>query len=531
MKNHAIIRLLAALLLVLSGGSSAFAQSKPAAAKPALAPAGPALKTCQGEYEGSQATYTYYVGEDGQRVRHGSFVSVRTQAGRPIFLRIAGQLITSNDYTEYRASRTYAHGQATGCWTTTETDYSRSGGPHTPLPAEIRRRQTTTETYAGGKLDGPATYADVPWKNGQSGTPAASASARRHVRPERVTVVVPRRSMFDRSGDDDEHPRTERDTTLAAEDYAAGPYRYDAAPSADDPARRPQTARGYFDAQGYCDSTWTLHYWKGGNERDEATAIEQASGWMSTTLEFEHGVLRREQTTQASTGAVISRFVLPATQPQDTAARLVLLGEEVRLHNWANPANHPDEPDWNSPIAEEEDASHSFFTEAVGVLGPPRLLNIELALAATAADSAALQQAETALKQAHAQFPDSTLGEQNMARLPAGVPMPVTVAHLSSELYRLVAAKYVDEAPARTTDYLRHDLLNGDHSFLNRHDNPYPWLRNLTEANPPLDQLRKSQKSYLTHLASIRLRTRQLQARLALAGAPATAPTLEPAKP
>ncbi len=274
-----------------------------------------------------------------------------------------------------------------GRWTTTTTDYSRSGGPHLPLPAEISRRQTTTATYERGRLNGPATYIDVPWRAGKPGPPTRSASAHRHVRSEAVTVVVPRRSMFDPRVDD-EHPLTEReqqglpterDTTLAVEDYAAGPYRYDAAPDRSDPAHRPQMARGYFDAQGYCDSTWTLRYWKSGNERDEAIAIEQASGWMSTTLEFEHGVLWREQTTQASTGAVISRFVLPATRAQDTASRLMVLGEAVRLYNWANPANHPDEPDWNSPIPEDEDASHSFFVEAVGVLGSPRLLNVEFA--------------------------------------------------------------------------------------------------------------------------------------------------------
>ena len=52
MSTGLITRLLVALLLLTA--PAAHAQTKPAT------PAGPALKTYQGEYEGGRATYTYY---------------------------------------------------------------------------------------------------------------------------------------------------------------------------------------------------------------------------------------------------------------------------------------------------------------------------------------------------------------------------------------------------------------------------------------------------------------------------------------
>lgn len=514
--------LLAALLLVLPGRHCAQAQTKPAA------PAGPALKTYQGEYEGGRATYTYYLDAAGQRVRHGGFESVRLEKGHSLILNWQ---VISTDYTEYRETGTYADGNATGRWTTTVTEYSRPGNRRTVLPADYTRRQTTTTTYVKGDINGPATYADVPWRGGKPGAPTASASARRVTRPERTTLSIAPRSLFDPSIDD-EPPRTERekqglsaevDTTVEVTEYAAGPYRYTGEADASDPAHRPQTARGFFDAAGFCDSTWTLHYWKGGNENDNATPRQQASGWVTSVLRFDHGALLRERTAQESTGETIGEFALPPSAARDTASRLVLLRQPVHFHVWANAENHPDEPEWHSPIADGDDLTF-FLHEATRPLGAPKLATVYLRLAPTAADSALLARARAVCSDVRRQWPDSVLNQRATARLPLVFSDHSSVALLSTELQRLLSADEMDQQFDNRTAYLQHYLTfyaYSEHRASGQ--NLHPWLRSLTEANPQLSlaTIAQWQRRYLAYLASIRLRTRQLRGRLALAGASA----------
>ena len=506
-------RLLAALLLLAA--PAARAQTRPAA------PTGPALKTYQGEYEGSQATYTYYLAEDGRRVRHGSFVSVRREQVNSLILSYQ---VISRDFVEHRETGTYTDGARTGRWATTETEYSVPGNRKAMLPLDITRRQTTALTYVAGAIDGPANYTDVPWKAGKPGAPTVSASGRRITRPERTTLSIAPRSLFD-SSIDDEHPRTERekmglstevDTTVEVTEYAAGPYRYTGAPDVSDPARRPQTARGYFDAAGFCDSTWTLHYWQTGSERNDATPRQQAAGWMTAVLDFDHGALLRERTTQESTGEIIGEFVLPASAARDTASRLVLLREPVHFHIWANAQNHPDEPEWQSPIADGDDITF-FLHEATQPLGVPRLATIRLRLLPTTADSALLRTALAVHRAVRNQWPDSTLTEENVAHLPAAFTDKSSIAQLGTEHWRLLATDQADAQPGNATTYLKRSYEQ-DWSSASEED-PHPWLRTLTTTRPttPVAEMLDRQRRYLLHMAKIRLRTRQLQARLALA--------------
>ena len=158
-------------------------------------------------------------------------------------------------------------------------------------------------------------------------------------------------------------------TATEMTEYAAGPFRYDTAPSISDASHRPQSVRGYFNNRGYCDSTWTLHYFKGINERHKASRVEQAGGWMATTLWFSHGVMQREQTLQASTEELISTFTLPASQYDDKMARLVLLGEDAHLYDWIFGREQDGRTEWHSPLPEHANAGGSFFAEATHVLG------------------------------------------------------------------------------------------------------------------------------------------------------------------
>ena len=520
------------LVALLPGCPGALAQTNPTAKptpKAAPAPAGPALRTYQGEYEGGRATYTYYLGDDGQRVRHGRFESVRLEKGHSL---IVNWQIISTDYTEHRETGTYADGSATGRWTATVTEYSRPGNRRTRLPTDYTRRQTTMTTYVNGDINGPATYADVPWHGGKPGPPTASASARRITRPERTTVSIAPRSLFDASIDE-EHPRTERekmglatevDTTVEVTEYAAGPYRYTGAADASDPAHRPQTARGSFDAAGFCDSTWTLHYWKGGSERADATPRQQASGWVISVLTFDHGALLRERTKQESSGKVIGEFILPPSVARDTASRLVLLRQPVHFHVWANAQNHPDEPEWHSPLPDGDDITF-FLHEATRPLGAPRLATVYLRLVPTAADSAVLAWARTVHRAVRTQWPDSTLGEEAAAHLPPAFTDHSSVALLSTEQWRLLATDEADGKPGNTTAYLKRSYETEWSSA--DAENPHPWLRRLTDARPEhttVAQALDLQRRYRLHLAKIRLRTRQLQARLALAAGPAAKP-------
>ena len=512
------------LMVVLDGASANAQAPKPIKSVPASA--GPALKTYHGEYEGGQATYTYYLGEDDQRVRHGSFESVRRE--RTNYLVISWQLI-STDYTETRETGSYTDGDSTGRWTTTITEYSLPGHRRARLPTDLTRRQTTTLTYADGKINGPATYADVPWKGGKPGVPTVSASAQRRTRPETRTLAVRRKYRF--RGDAVESAG--RDTTLHVTEYAAGPFRYDAAPDASDPAHRSQTVRGYFDAEGYCDSTWTLRYFKGSSEGRTNmygrvfTAVERAGGWMTTTLTFANGVLRRERTTQASTGALISKFDLLASPPADSASRLVLLGSPAHLYGWSIPSDHPDEPDWHSPIADEEDASGFFFRQAAKLLGPPLLLNASLQLAPTAADSALLHQSETVLAIAHAQWLDLR-GSGATARLAADTT-GAAFRELYLHLYDLLAVRRVGAADNESGDEPDDNFLafrgqgRGGSGEGRNNANPYPWLRALVgsqeEGAEPANAVEAdatSEAALLAHLQKIKRSLAQVQARLSV---------------
>lgn len=507
-------RLLAALLLLAAPVTRA--QNRPAAA-----PAGPALKTYQGEYEGRQATYTYYLAEDGRRVRHGSFVSVRREQVNSLIL---GYQVINRDFVEHRETGAYTNGARTGRWTTTETEYSVPGNRKALLPLDLTRRQTTVLTYVAGAINGPATYADVPWKAGKPGAPTVSASGRRVTRPERTTLSIAPRSMFDQSVDE-ENPLTEKekmgvstevDTTVEVTEYAAGPYRYTGDPDASDPARRPQTARGRFDAAGFCDSTWTLNYFKGGSERADATPRQQAAGWVTVVLDFDHGALLRERTTQESTGEIIGDFALPPSAARDTAARLVLLREPVHFHIWANAQNHPDEPEWQSPLADADDVTF-FLHEATRPLGVPRLATIHLRLQPTAADSALLRGALAVHRAVRSQWPDSTLTDDDVAHLPAAFTDKSSIALLGTEQWRLLATDNADAQPGNATTYLKRSYEH-DWSSADKED-PHPWLRALTETRPnlPAAEALELQRRYLLHMAKIRLRTHQLQARLVLA--------------
>ena len=539
MRKSGAILLPAALLLVLPSSSNAFAQSKPAtpAAKGASVPAGLVLKTYHGEYEGGRATYTYYLDEDGQRVRHGHFELVKKVS---VFVDSRYTIVVPD--RERRTAGTYAHGQRTGRWTVTETTYARFGGRAT----DIENRTVTTETYAHGQLDGPATYADVPWRAGKPGIPTISASAWRRTRPEIRTLAVRRQSSFRR---DEEAESAGRDTTLHVTEYAAGPFRYDTEPDASDPARRPQTVRGYFDANGYCDSTWTLRYYKGGSEGRANmygrvfTAVERAGGWMTTILTFDHGVLRRERTTQASTGALISKFALPASQPYDSVSRLVLLGSPAHLYGWSIGSDHPDEPDWHSPIPETEDASGAFFREAAKLLGPPLLLDVSFRLAPTAADSALLHQSETVLATAHAQW----LGLRSSGAIarPAADTTGAAFRELYLHLYDLLAVRQVgvadDESDDEPEDNSRAFRGLSSSSDTDGRDvtNPYPWLRALVgnqeageEEPPAADEADTvSAAALVAHLQKIERSLAQVQARLSagpLPAAPAESPAVTP---
>lgn len=518
-------RLLAALLLLAA--PAARAQTRPAAVL-----VGPALKTYQGEFEGSQATYTYYLGEDGRRVRHGNFVSVRREKVNALILSYQ---VISRDFVEHRETGTYTDGARTGRWTTTVTEYSVPGNRTAVLATDLTRRQTTTLTCVAGTINGPATYADVPWRAGKPGAPTVSASARRITRPERTTRSTAPRSLFNQSIDD-EHPRTEAekmglstevDTTVEVTEYAAGPYRYTGAPDASDPARRPQTARGHFDAAGFCDSIWTLHYFKGGSENADATPRQQAAGWVTAVLDFDHGALLRERTTQESTGEIIGEFAPPPSAARDTAVRLVLLREPVHFHIWANAQNHPDEPEWQSPIADGDDITF-FLHEAIRPLGVPRLATIHLRLLPTAADSAVLQQARAVYSHVRRQWPDSVLTQRAITSLPPVFSDQSSIALLSAELRRLLSADEMERLPSdNSTAYLRQYLTN--YAYVEHRvsgQNLHPWLRSLTEANPQLSlkTIAEWQRRYLAHLAKIRLCTRQLQARLALAAGSAAKP-------
>ena len=503
-----------------------YAQPKmPVQPKPA-APPGPTLKTYQGEYQGGTATYTYYLGGDGRRVRHGKFEQKKSTYGAGYI----GRRVIIGNATEYRTAGAYAHGKKTGPWSRTETDYDNQN--------RVANRRTTTETYVNDAVNGPATYADVPWQAGKPGSPTVSASARRRTRPQRRTVAVPPRAMDDPDVDD-EHPLTEdeeigldseRDTTVEVTEFAAGPYRYTERERYGAPAGQAQTASGYFDADGLCDSTWTLHYRKGRSELNDATAVQAAGGWMTTVLDFAHGVLRSERTTQASTGEVISRFVLPATYPQDTASRLVLTGKPAHWHNYSEGAPETPEADWASPIPDDENASDDFFFDATRPLGLPLLQNISYKLVPTAADTALLLLAENVLKQARTQFPDSVFG-YNRRALPETFGSHPSLGLLREELYRLVAANEADETAATGTGRLARFWASGD-DRRNRSQEPRPWLRQLTDEGedhgyyhgPALELMQGRQHNYLTHLGNLRLRTRQLQARL-------TGTAATPAKP
>ena len=519
MTNLCRYRFFICLTLVLLGGIPANAQTP----KPITAPtpAGPVLKTYHGEYEGGQATYTYYLAEDGQRVRHGRFELVKKVS---VFVDSRRTVVVPDQ--EHRTTGAYAHGQQTGIWTTTATRYTGFGG----RAADIANRTTSTQTFVDGRLNGLITYADVPWKTGKPDLATSSASARRCTRPERQTIVVPRRGMFD-SSVDDEHPLTERekqgldseiDTVVVVTEYAAGPYRYDAAPNSSDPSHRPQTLRGRFDARGYCDSIWTLHYWKSGSEGRENmdgrtfTAVERVGGWMTTVLTFDHGALRRERTTQASTGAVISKFSLPVSQPYNAASRLVLLSSPAHLY------------EWQSPISKSEDASGYFFREATTMLGPPLLLDVSFQLAPTAADSAVLHQAETVLATAHAQWL-GLRGSGTTAR-PATDTTGAAFRELYLQLYDLLAVRQVGAANNKSDDELEDNPLvfkeqgGSDNAAGRNATNPYPWLRALMgspeEEGEPADADEAdttSEAALLAHLQKIKRGLAQVQARLSMA--------------
>ena len=477
----------------------------------------PTLRTYQGEYEGGRATYTYYLSAEGRRVRHGHFVTTRTKHGGSSFSSIRGGLSqlatigTSSYRTDYRIEGSYAAGQRTGRWTTTKTSIATTNSLRTGPVNTIDQRITTSHTYQNGQLDGPASYTDVPWRAGKPGLPTEAASARQ--RTQSVAYKV-KETLF---GEVDEDAAA-RDTTITTTEYAAGSFRYDAAPALSDPAHRPQSVRGRFDAAGYCDSTWTLRYWKGPQELNDASAVQKAQGWMTTVLEFSHGILRRERTTQASTGEVIHQFALPL----GATGRRQLVSTPAHLYDFSpSDNNRPETPDddWQSPLPEEDDASHYFFVEATRPLGPPRLLNLSYRLVPTTADSALLSQCETVLAQAHAQW-QARYGTNHppASHDTSGVAFRNGYLHLYDLLAATHPLKLAGAAPAEDGE---EDMLAAiDRRALpedatgRTNDNPYPWLRELTEApqpGPPDEQ------QLVAHLAAIRQQLARVQAQLGAA--------------
>lgn len=512
-------KLLLTLLLALTGGISDCAQAKAATE--------PVLKTYQGEYKGGKAAYTYYVGSNGQRVRHGSFETVRldqdaiTWRGRTL----------STGYTEHREAGTYAHGVQSGRWTTTVTRYSEKASSSNLLPIFIENRQSTALTYVNGRLSGLATYADVPWKAGKPGTPTTAASALRRTQTQTRTLAV--REAYHFRGD--ETQSAGRDTTIQVTEYGAGPFRYDAAPDLSDPAHRPQTVRGFFNEEGYCDSTWTLHYWKSRGERnpygETVTAVQKSEGWMNTTLWFANGVLRRERTMQSSTGEIIHQYALPPSQPYVSTSRLVVMGSPAHALDYFRSVNNddPDNPDWNSPIKKDEDASHYLFIEAMRPLGAPLLFEATLQLAPTAADSAVLHQSETLLAAAHAQWLDMR-GTGSAAR-PASDTTGAAFRALYLHLYDLLAAGRT--SGAENASDLRNESEDNLISFRGQGrsddsdergaNNPYPWLQALVsgrvdsyegaESSPDVT-VAAAEKALLVHLKKIQGSMARVQAHL-----------------
>ena len=507
-------------------GPAALAQTKPPKLTPRPPPAGPALKTYHGEYEGGTADYTYYLDAEGQRIRHGRFESVENAKGHSL---IMGWRVISTDYTETRQTGNYTDGTGTGRWKTTVTEYYLPGNRPNRLLTDLSRCRTTTTTYdAEGNANGPVSYADVPWRGGRPGPATTRANARRCTRPEHITVVVPRRSMFDPSVDD-AHPLTERekqgldneaDATKLVTTYAAGSYRYSGEADISDPAHRPQTARGQFDTQGFCDSTWTLNYWKSSSELDDATRVQRAEGWMTSTPNFDHGVLLRETTEQASTGKRIHAFALLEAAAPDSAERLVFLREPAPFIEWANPNAHSGEVTWSSPIPETDDASHFFFYTATRCLGAPLLANTYPHLVPTANDSAVVRLAEAVFRETQSQWPNLE-PDMKYLTLPDefGAHPPVAVLH--AELQRLLTAPEVESYRAdANTDALRHFLIYPDYTrYGKRTNNPNPWLAEISRMQPQesVVKLRRRENMLGQHLVAIQLRTGQLQELLAAA--------------
>ena len=138
--------------------------------------------------------------------------------------------------------------------------------------------------------------------------------------------------------------------------------------------------------------------------------------------------------------------------------------------------------------------------------------------------------AENVLKQARTQFPDSVFGHNRRALPETFGPHP-SLGLLREELYRLVAADEADETATTGTARLARFWASG-HDQRDRSQEPRPWLRQLTDKGddhgyyhgPALELMRERQRTYLAHLGNLRLRTRQLQARL-------TGTAAAPAKP
>lgn len=506
-------------LLVAAGLQlSAFGQSPVSPAKsPAPAEATPPLKTYQGEYRGGQATYTYYLDQHGKRVRHGTFTSVRREEGDVLIIALR---VISQAYTEHKETGSYAHGQKQGRWTTTTTEYSLPGNRKSMLVTDINRQQISTVMYVGGKPVGAVSYADKPWKAGKPLAATTSASATRQMLAQQVTMVTPAPNLFDRDSPDldelEANPAlgeaSERDTTVLAEEYAAGPFRYTGPASDSDPAHRPETVRGFFDKAGYCDSTWQLTYWKTGSERDDAAPSEQAGGWSTTTLRFSHGTLLEETTEQMSTGEAFGSEPLNLAV-LDSCSRLERILQPVHLYSKEVRDDGHRAPEWNTALSEE---IVGLLRTATWPLGAPRLANTYYRVAPTALDSAVLGQAETVLREAELQWRDSVLTGQQVRRVPSAVPANPSLAYLRTDLYRLLAAEETDRPEDSSTAPLILYLRDWQAQRRSRSEDPTPWLRRLQEVQPltTLEAAQKRQQQYVTHLNRIRQRTQQLQARL-----------------
>lgn len=518
-----------ALLISIFG---ARAQTKPAA-KPKV---GPMLSTYRGEYEGGRAVYTYYLAGDGQRVRHGHFESVKKI---PVFVDSRRTVVVPDE--ERRTAGSYVHGKRTGSWTTT---YTRFRGQ----PTDIDLRTTYTETYANGRLNGLATYANVPWKAGRPLAPTTSVSTLlqtllvRQAPPVQYTIAgdngqtlvlaAPDEEDDDAAGEVDESTASparagaHTETTTETIAYAAGPLRYDTAPSLIDPSHRPQSVRGYYDKRGYCDSTWTLHYFKGRNEGHDATQVERAQGWMTTTLWFSHGVLRREQTLQASTGELISKFALPASRDDDKTSRLVLVSEDAHMVYRESGNASVGSLDWQSPMPEHADAGGSFFVEAAFALRPPQLVNVSFRLVPTTADSTVLLQAEKLVAKARAQWAGMRQhdGTARPAKDTTGAGFQALYLRLEDLLRgRIVDRSYQDSEETELTP-LRDDASTETDDARDQSD-PYPWLSKLVDANEynayAPEEAVAAQRKLLAHLRRIQKAQAQLAARLKTATQPA----------